>query len=115
MSEVERLFRDGKAFSIPPLRIVYALPDDQKSVPLRVLITVSSRRFKKAVDRNRIRRKIREAYRLNKKGLYKRLLEKGSRMIVGIIYIGNDAAPDFSLIESSLVSGLGRLERNELG
>jgi ribonuclease P protein component len=110
--QIEHLFKTGKVFSIPPLRIVYAYPEDQEQVPVRVLITVSSRKFKRAVDRNRIRRKIREAYRLNKSALYTGLLNAGSRLLLGIIYTGEEADPDYHLIENRLLQCLGRLEKN---
>ena len=71
---IDALFTGGnKSFSAFPLRVVYM----ERSEPgAQVLISVSKRRFKHAVDRNRIKRQIREAYRLNKdilpaeKGLY---------------------------------------------
>jgi len=109
--EIDRLFKTGNSFAIPPLKVLYATPDDLVPVPVRVLITVPSRKFKRAVDRNRIRRKIREAYRLNKTSLVTKHLHAGSRMLLGIIYIGEEADPEYSWVEKSLIQCLGRLEK----
>ena len=78
------------------------------------MITVSSRKFKRAVDRNRIRRKIREAYRLNREALHNGLLSTGSRMLLAIVYTGENADPDYHLIENSLIRCLGRLVKNAI-
>lgn len=61
------MFEGGvsKSFSIFPIRVVY-MPVEQGEVPASILISVSKRRFKRAVKRNRVKRQIREAYRKNK-------------------------------------------------
>jgi len=111
LDEIDRLFKTGDSVSIPPLKVLYAYPTDLVPVPVRVLITVPSRKFRRAVDRNRIRRKIREAYRLNKDSLVRRNIQAGSRMLLGFIYIGDEPDPDYSLVENSLIRCLGRLEK----
>ena len=74
----------------------------------QVLITVSSKKFKKAVDRNLIKRRIRETYRLNKY-----LLEGNSssdfHLMIGYIYVGKEIHP-FELIDSKLKQSLQRLK-----
>ena len=58
-----------------PLRLIYKeMPDTADDVPIKVLISVSKRHFKLAVDRNRAKRQIREAYRLNKAILWDALV-----------------------------------------
>ena len=61
------MFEGGvsKSFSIFPIRVVY-MPVEQGEAPASILISVSKRRFKRAVKRNRVKRQIREAYRKNK-------------------------------------------------
>ncbi len=72
VKDIETLFKTGKANSlfVFPLKVVFTLKkieNNQKPVlPARLLISVSKRNFKKAVDRNRIKRQIREGYRLQK-------------------------------------------------
>lgn len=70
------MFAGGsRSFSIFPLRVVW-LPVEELDVQASILISVSKRRFKRAVKRNRIKRQIREAYRLNKQILLAPLTEK---------------------------------------
>ena len=69
------MFEGGvsKSFSIFPIRVVY-MPVEQGEVPASILISVSKRRFKRAVKRNRVKRQIREAYRKNKSLLVDELI-----------------------------------------
>src|SRR5512133_1995795 len=65
-TEIDRLFHDGLAFNISPLRIIYQSRDTEG---IKVLVSVPRKKFKKAVHRNRIKRLIRESYRLNRNDL----------------------------------------------
>ena len=63
---IEKMFAGGsRSFSVFPLRVVY-LPVEELEAPVSILVSVSKRRFKRAVKRNRVKRQIREAYRKNK-------------------------------------------------
>ena len=75
VKDIETLFKKSKSLFLFPLKVVFTLKklddkteeNEQKIVlPARLLISVSKRNFKKAVDRNRIKRQIREGYRLQK-------------------------------------------------
>jgi len=69
---IEQIFTHGSAVSLFPLRLVYqGVPVAQ--TPMQCAFSVSKRHFKKAVDRNRIKRLLREAYRIQKPALYKTL------------------------------------------
>jgi len=70
--QIETLFQTGEAFSVFPLRIVYRLlplPDASDS-PVQVGFSIPKKRIKKAVGRNRVRRLLKEAWRLQKHALY---------------------------------------------
>lgn len=63
---IERLFNEGKSLTIYPLRLVYLKTEFEDQSILKTGVSVSKRLHKTAVARNRIKRLLREAYRLNK-------------------------------------------------
>jgi len=84
---VSELFSGGRTVTLPPLRLIYRiLPADEKLQPLRVMISVPKRHFKRAVDRNLIRRRIKEAWRMNKTTLKETLLQNNRRLEVAVIW-----------------------------
>ncbi|RYU83864.1 ribonuclease P protein component [Hymenobacter persicinus] len=104
---IEELFGRGSSFGLYPLRLVWLPAPAPTTAPPQVLVSVSKRSFKRAVDRNYLKRLLREAYRLNKY----RLLEAPGGHGVGllaIIYTGKEKKP-FALVEKKLISGLERL------
>lgn len=105
---IDELFsKQSASFGVYPLRIVWVKSEAPTTAPPQVLISVSKRGFKRAVDRNRLKRLIREAYRLNKY----RLLEQPeghSVALLGIIYTGKEKSP-LALVEKKLISAFHRL------
>ena len=88
--EIDSLFKQGEAFISYPLRVVYLKQNPLSGARVSVLISVSKKKFKHAVKRNRIKRLTKEAYRLNKSSLIKHLTEKESGLLVAFIFIGNE-------------------------
>ena len=102
---IEQLFREGSSFNLYPLRFIFVKQSPPAAIVPQVLISVSKRNFKKAVDRNRLKRQIREAYRQNKSIL---LLDGQSPLqLLGILYIAKEKKP-FKIIQKKLISGLQR-------
>jgi ribonuclease P protein component len=66
-------------------------------VSLQCGVAVSSKNFKKAVDRNRIKRVVREAYRLQKKALQEKLKEKNKGLYIFLVYTGKEL-PEYQLV-----------------
>lgn len=88
IKSVSELFSGGRGFNQPPLRVVYrVMPADESLHPVRLLISVPKRHFKRAVDRNLIRRRIREAWRINKKPVETAMEGNGRRLELAIIWI----------------------------
>ena len=85
--QIELLFAKGKSISAFPVKVFY-LPVDHTPVhPAQVGVGVSARNFKKAVDRNTIKRRMREAYRLHKLPLHEHLVAQQKSVAVFILWI----------------------------
>lgn len=109
---IEQLFAEGKSVSTYPLRMVYL--DNQSQ--LKVGVSVSKRNFKLAVRRNRVKRLLREGYRLNKNLLIDNKLDHYTLMI---LYISKEM-PDFKTIDKKMKALLSKfndqvsnIEKNE--
>lgn len=100
---IEKMFAGGsRSFSDFPLRVVY-LPVEELEADASILISVSKRRFKRAVKRNRVKRQIREAYRVNKHELLNILVERKCRLAIAFIYLSDQ------LVESSIIEDRMRI------
>lgn len=109
---IERLYHSGSSFLVYPFRILWLKSDTDSSFPVQVLISVPKKKFKRAVDRNLLKRRIREIYRLNKsQSLYPFLNERSEKIILGINYIGNEIA-EYALLEKKFISALERLKKH---
>ncbi|MBO9153225.1 ribonuclease P protein component [Chitinophaga sp. MAH-28] len=108
---IETLFRDGKAFSIFPYRVIFMparLQTDK--YPVQAGFSVSSRKFPHAVDRNRIKRLGREAYRLQKQPFYDALRQNGLQLAVFFVYTDKKIA-DFDTLHRKFSVILEKLTR----
>jgi len=115
---IELLFSEGKSFSIFPFRILYCLSPLEfttaennvaaNNEKLQVGVTVSSRNFKKAVDRNRIKRLMREAWRLQKNELQISPLLTHQSLKVFLIFTGKEL-PEHAMIYQKVAAVITRL------
>jgi ribonuclease P protein component len=105
--EIQELFDHGSSFFLYPFKIHYTPLDNSENT--RVLFSVSKRNFKKAPDRNLLRRRMREAYRLNKNILVSNLKEPFS-LSIALVYISKSKLP-FSEIENKLKQVFVRLTK----
>jgi ribonuclease P protein component len=87
-SVIEKLYAEGRSVAVFPLRAVYLPVEPEEGTPAAtVLISVSKKRFRHAVDRNLVKRRLREAYRLNKHTFIEALHTSGTSMAVAILYL----------------------------
>lgn len=104
---IEQVFKKGKNFSVFPLRITYAfIPYIENS--LQAGFSASSRHFGKSTDRNRIKRLMREAYRLQKHDLQEATVQNNSRLALFFVYVGKEV-PDYALVSEKIGVILKRL------
>ena len=85
---IHQVFAEGKSFTVFPLKVMWLPSNDQHC--LQTGISVSSKHFKRAVDRNRIKRLIREVYRLQKFELENHLHKENQQLSVFLIYISRE-------------------------
>lgn len=108
--QIDNLFASGNSFIAYPLRVVFSKEavSIDKSVGLSVLTSVSKKKFKRAVKRNRVKRLIREAYRLNK-ALFAELCVKHKIHIdIAFIYL-DDKIHTYEVFEKSIQKAAGIL------
>ena len=103
------LFTGGKSFAVFPVKIFWmpAAPDSDR--PMQAGVGVSARHFKKAVDRNRIKRLLRECYRLNKHSLLTTLEAKEKKVVVFFLYVGKEL-PDYTMLNEKMQQALTKFE-----
>ena len=104
----EELLSSGYSFVSYPLRVVIRLyPRGEKDFPARIAVSVSKRRFKRAVKRNRVKRLIRETYRLNKNVLYSSIPENKTMDIL-FIYL-HDEIFEYGKIEKAITGAIKKI------
>lgn len=86
---IEKLFNEGKSLYSGSLKLIWVITNFPEPVPAQTVINVSKRRFKRAVKRNLLRRRMKEAFRLNKSDLYTVLRRNNQQMALMILYNSN--------------------------
>lgn len=95
-NEIQELFEKGSSFYLYPFKVIYiAEPIEAKIKPQQILISVPKRKFKKAPDRNFIKRQVREAYRHHKTLIDPEKLNKNLR--IAYIYTSDKKMPSVVL------------------
>lgn len=119
--QIQLLFTQGKSFSLPPFRVYYNFDSPNSKLTaigtqtgseraVAFAVGVSSRNFKRSTDRNRMKRLIRESWRLQKNELQAKLKEDGKQLNVFFIYTGKELA-DFESIKKATAAVIQKLLR----
>lgn len=111
---IENLYATGTSFFSYPLRVTYGWANENERVPLRCLVAVSKRKFKHAVDRNRVKRQMREGYRKSKLSLYHRLDLEDKHLYVAFQFVGQKIEST-NFIQKRMEQMLLRIEEETLG
>jgi ribonuclease P protein component len=110
---IGRLFQRGSTevntFYLFPFRVLYIIEKESPPSLPQVLFSVSKKSFKKAVDRNLIRRRCREAYRLNKASLLA-LSTESRPSYIAFLYLAKEIT-SYDVIETAMKQSLKRLEK----
>jgi len=110
--QIEQLFDKGKSIAITPFRVYFLINkmlNAQRSMfNVQFGVGVSAKNFKKAVDRNRIKRLTREAWRLQKNEISKKAKETQRQLNVFFIYTGREL-PDFTTVKDKVAIALKKL------
>jgi ribonuclease P protein component len=106
---IDELFHNGSSFLCYPFKVSWMAISQPQEFPAQVLFSVPKKRFKSAVDRNLLKRRMREAYRLNKQEyLYSMLDTADKRIVFSVGYIGKEIN-DSDLIHKKMLKLLNSL------
>jgi ribonuclease P protein component len=106
---IDQLFKEGKSVSANGFTLVYLIQALPTFYPAQAGFSVPKKFFKHAVDRNRVKRLMREVYRMNKISLYQKLVERKQQMAIMFIYKGKEV-PGYEEVLKGILACLKKLE-----
>jgi ribonuclease P protein component len=105
---LQQLFANGKTFSVFPIKVFYMVVDEPLDFYIKAGVGTSSKNFKNATDRNRIKRLLRESYRLNKQPLHTFINEHKKQVAFFMLYI-DKTLPLNNIVQSKMPLAIDKL------
>lgn len=107
---IELLFAEGTSFVCYPFRVIYLPTQLPHDVPVQVMFSISKKRFKRAVHRNLLKRRCREAYRLNRKEFMEVQRQSDQQIAFAMVYISSEQL-SYSKICKGMIKSLSKLNQ----
>lgn len=105
---MELLFDKGKSITHYPVKCVFSETRAEMKFAAQAMFVAPKRSFKKSPSRNTLKRRMREAYRLNKHFFYEALNAQNKKMVLAFIYIGKKEEP-YSVIKNAVVKSIEKI------
>jgi ribonuclease P protein component len=106
---IQDLLKHGHTLSSYPLKIYWkSTVDPSQKYPVRIAVAVPRKKFHRAVDRNILKRRIRESYRKHKHVLYEKMSDSSLKILLMVLYISDESIP-YEDIDTALLSAMSKL------
>lgn len=109
-SQITELFTIGESFMSYPIRVVWLACENEESPGVQVVMSVPKKKLKHAVDRNRVKRLLRETYRLNKQSVWEQAINLKMSVRVAFIWIPSEIL-DYARVEKKMKEALVKLDK----
>jgi ribonuclease P protein component len=108
-NDFQKLFSEGRSFYCYPFRCIY-LWKETSDFSVKIAVSVSKKKFKRAVDRNRIKRIARESYRLEKGILYQKYTDTSKQVDILVIYTETKILP-FLFVRKKIIEIMNKIKK----
>jgi ribonuclease P protein component len=107
---VTELFQRGASFISYPVRVVWTADPAKEAPSMKVMMSVPKKKLKHAVDRNRVKRLLREAYRLNKDALIRQVVAQNLNVRMVMVWLPDEVL-DFDKVQRKVQDALGKMQK----